>query len=420
MNTFFLDPKLINFNNRFDVIFKYMFVKSIDKNFKTSFYEDSYKNHLKVWNNFIEYNNPSKNSYEAFKMHFLDLIQSIKLKGYNTRLDSIPVIGNNILNGSHRAATCLYYSREIMCRNMSNLNDGQIDCSWYFFKSLKRNDETIDSWASDQAALEYVELFNDVKIICVFPSAVKKGGIDQIRKALQESLGVFYEKEIIFNELGRVNLMKELYHKESWAESNNGAGYQEKANLCFDSNADVPVHFFITRMSLEQAVDCKNKIRQFYGIKKHSVHINDTSNEAKRIASAILNQNSVHFLNNAKPTKQFENFLYLFSKEIENNKTDYCITASMIMSAYGLREAKDIDYLFRENKLNTSNPLISSHNQYLQLHYQEHVDNIIFNPKNHFYCHGVKMISLEALKRMKKNRNEEKDVNDLKMIQAIL
>ena len=419
MSTFLVNPLLINLNNRFDVMLKYMFVKSHDMNFNTSFYEDAYKNHLKVWNNFVEYNNPDKDSYEKFRDKFYDLIDSIRSRGYDPNCSPAPVLGNNLLNGSHRAAACLYYTRDILCRESDDQKDGQLDCSWYFFKSLSRDGHMIDPWCADQAALEFVELFDDVKVVCLFPSAVRQGGVNEVRRALRESFGVFYEKEIVFSDIGRVNLMKELYHREAWAESNGGAGYHEKSNLCYGNSDDAPTHFFLVRMSVEQAVDCKEKIRSFYNVGKHSIHINDTWDEAKRISRAVFNANSIHFLNHARPTKQFEDFLQQFRSELPSNHLDYCITASMIMAAYGLREAKDVDYLHRDQPTQTTNSLISSHNQYLDVHYHEHVDNLVMNPRNHFYCHGVKLISLDALRRMKKIRDEEKDRTDIIMIQTL-
>ena len=184
MNSFLMNPRLINLSNRFDVMLKYMLVKSRDMNFCTPFYEDAYKNHLKVWNNFIEYDNSDKNSYDKFRDKFYELIDSIRSKGYDLSCDPAPVFRNNLLNGSHRAAACLYYSHDILCRESTDPKDGQLDCSWYFFKSLSRDGQMIDPWYADQAALEFVELFDDVKVICLFPSAVRQGGVSEVRRAL--------------------------------------------------------------------------------------------------------------------------------------------------------------------------------------------------------------------------------------------
>jgi hypothetical protein len=104
---------------------KYMLVKSIDTKLQTSFYEDAYRNHLEVWNGCVEYDNPNKNNYLKFRDSFTDIIESIKVNGYSENAPAIPAIGNNVLNGAHRLAACLYYSKEIVCRESDNPNDGQ-------------------------------------------------------------------------------------------------------------------------------------------------------------------------------------------------------------------------------------------------------------------------------------------------------
>ena len=47
-------------------------------------------------------------------------------------------------------------------------------------------------------------------------------------------------------------------------------------------------------------------------------------------------------------------------------------------------------------------------------------NEIIYNPENYFYFNGFKFISLNILKKMKQNRNEEKDKNDLKLINKLI
>jgi hypothetical protein len=91
----------------------------------------------------------------------------------------------------------------------------------------------------------------------------------------------------------------------------------------------------------------------------------------------------------------------------------------MVMAAYGLREAKDIDYLYRKNPIMAASSLISPHNQYLEVHYRETIDNLIMNPRNYFYCHGVKLISIDSLARLKMNRGENKDIVDLKLLESL-
>lgn len=145
--------------------------------------------------------------------------------------------------------------------------------------------------------------------------------------------------------------------------------------------------------------------------------MSDYSIDTFRIASSLLNENSIHFLNNGtndlskKTKKTLENY---FNK-LGNNNEDYCITSSVIIEMYGLRNAKDIDYLQKNNNiLNIEN--VNNHNGIWLSYYTKTKNDIIYNPKNHFYFNGFKFVSLNIIKEMKQNRNEIKDQNDLKLI----
>jgi hypothetical protein len=52
-------------------------------------------------------------------------------------------------------------------------------------------------------------------------------------------------------------------------------------------------------------------------------------------------------------------------------------------------------------------------------YHAEELDNILFNPDNYFYFQGVKFLSINLLKKMKTNRNETKDVKDIKLIDSL-
>ena len=45
---------------------------------------------------------------------------------------------------------------------------------------------------------------------------------------------------------------------------------------------------------------------------------------------------------------------------------------------------------------------------------------MIYDPRNYFVYNDLKFITLQVLKKMKKNRNEEKDKIDLKLIEIYL
>ena len=93
--------------------------------------------------------------------------------------------------------------------------------------------------------------------------------------------------------------------------------------------------------------------------------------------------------------------------------------ASAVLSVYGLRECRDLDFLYRGENIETNVLDVNCHN--FDAHdYIIGKDEIIFNPENHFYYEGIKFATLETIRDMKINRNEEKDRRDVALINSCL
>ena len=62
-------------------------------------------------------------------------------------------------------------------------------------------------------------------------------------------------------------------------------------------------------------------------------------------------KNSIHYLNKGTNniSQQTKQLLVNYFNKLNNNNEDYCLTSSLIMEMYGLRQAKDIDYLHKSN-----------------------------------------------------------------------
>ena len=144
--------------------------------------------------------------------------------------------------------------------------------------------------------------------------------------------------------------------------------------------------------------------------------MSDYSSDTYRISSSLLNSNSIHFLNNgtndiSETTKKL--LLNYFKNEIDE---DYCLTSSLILEMYGLRNANDVDYLHKGDNYLEGFGLHSG--EWLD-YYSKNKDTIIYNPLNYFYFNGLKFVSLKVVKEMKERRNEKKDKIDLELIKKI-
>lgn len=409
-------------NQRFDVIVKYLYAQSIIKNYQTDTYKNLYKEHLIKWNNCFEISNPSKNSFEVFDNTFKDIITNISENGFDPQISKIPVVNDKyIVNGAHRLAASLALNKNVFTEESTSIKDGQLICSWEGeFKKLNLS-ETL----CDRVALEYAKLKNNTYIVSVFPST--GGNIEVPLSILKKYGSVFYYKQIKLEKNGPLNFMRELYAGEQWAgnHQNNYIGYRQKEGLCFTQNAPVTI-FLVEFDSVEQSVRAKEEIRNRFNIGKHSVHINDTHDQTIRLSQCVFNQNSIKFMCDSTPSdyRKFDGLLNSFKKYIEDNNLDideYAVTASSILSIYGLREGKDLDYIHTKSApLIKVSDDIQSHNSYGIGRYELNYDEIIHNPVNHFYSRGVKFVSPKIIKDMKEKRNEPKDINDINLLNSIL
>lgn len=409
-----VDAKKLLTPFRFDVAIKYLYAKSIIEAYKTDYFKEMYKEHLKIWNGFKEYDNPNKTSFEAFDKEFKSIIKSMETNGFDAKISKIPVQDSKyILNGAHRVAAAMALNKQVVCKEGKDGIDGQLNCGWPMFQKLG-----LSSVYSDQVAVEYAKLKPNTFIATLFPSA--KGNGQLAFDVLNKHGRVVYYKTVKLDKNGPLNLMAEFYENEPWVGGphNNYAGYREKANLCFTS--DHPTFFFLVEFdSLENSVNAKREIREVFKLGNHTIHVNDTHEQTVRLANVVFNSNSLHYLIHAKKTlfPKFDQLLAKFKQQIPN-VDDYAVTVSSVLSAYGLRECKDLDYITRSNVVIKDN-LIDCHNQYLESLYGTTADEILLDPRNYFYTKGIKFVSLELIRALKAKRNEPKDIEDIKLIDSL-
>jgi hypothetical protein len=227
-----------------------------------------------------------------------------------------------------------------------------------------------------------------------------------VMNVINKHSNLFYHSDTTLNSEGQLNLMKEIYLTDGWA---NEEGIRRKGNQCFMGRNNVRF-LVIDGKDLATVKDMKNKVRALFNVGNHCVHITDTHEEAIRVAKTVFNDNSIHFLNNRKNVS-FPNYVKLLKASKPSDNT--VITGSSVLSLYGLRDCKDLDIIDYDNVLT------DTHNQYLEKFYKITLDDIVNNPRNHLYYNGYKYVSLNVIKNMKETRNESKDVTDLQLIEKI-
>jgi hypothetical protein len=414
-----MDPNILLTPLRFDIAAKIAYAKSLLRSDKSTFSRDMYLQHLKVWNNFYE-EEPPKEGEESFLSSFSETLLSIRDNGFKKE-GAIPVFNGSPLNGAHRAASCIVLHKAPIVRQGSP-TEGQVCCNYEYFRDKKDFvSGGLQEVYLDEMALEYCQNKKNIFTITLFPS--HDIPIEHLSSEIEKRYDVIYSKEIELNEAGKNNYIHNLYYNEPWIGPKH-AGYPgvlEKSSCCFSKGDTIKV-LLIEEDDIKNTLSLKSYLRGICGVGKHSVHINDTQEETWRIASSVFNENSVHMLSNRiwSHTPKFDSYLGQYSKFLKKREDwgDFCADSSAVLSAYGLRDCRDLDFLHLKSIENLG-PMVECHNAESH-YYRVPKDEVIYNPQNHFYLHGIKFASLSVVDDMKKYRDEEKDKRDRALIQKTL
>ena len=391
--------------NRLDVIFKFLYLRF--KKTSPIFAKQLYHDHIKIITNglFKEIDNQKKN-FEDFIIEFENINKSIETLGFNSKISKIPISNDgSISNGAHRLASSLYNNIKV---NTIQTSQNSHNYNYEFFRT-----RSLENHLLEFGVLNYLELTENNYLAIIWPSA------DKNIKYIHHFESILYEKKMSLNSNGAQNFVAQVYKDHKWVGSfkEGYSGAITKVAEAFKSFDEI--HFIFFQMkSFDEVSKLKKKLRSLFAIGKASIHITDNNKETIELGKIILNPNSLHFLNNSKPYV-FESLfkkLKKFKKLLNDNNInleDIVLTSSTILGIYGYREPSDIDFLSAENF--DFNQSLQSHN-YLIDYYETDKNELIYNPKFHFYFSDFKFLSLDEIKKFKKNRNEIKDRLDLELL----
>ena len=404
---------------RFDLIFKYLYLKYPENDFV----KGAYLENIRAFNGFYEVepsDGVAKNSAEDFLRSFDVLYNSIQTGGFDKKMGIIPLGDNGeISDGAHRLAVCAYLDLDVETKG-----DGRNDLYDYKFFEHQKMDPDI----MDYGALEYVKLNHNAYIVNLH-SVTDTAKDDQVVQILEKYGFVYYKKEINLTFDGYVNLKKLSYgsfwDREDWIGNveNKFAGAQMHAKNSMGKN---PLRAFVFVCNdLQKVIQAKAEIRELFNLGNFSIHINDSREEAIWLAETYFNKNSLEMINRRPldyEDPQFDKMVEELKKTAQQHKVDLgdiCGAGSTPFDIYGLRGSSDLDFLYCGNKdFDIQTETLSNHDSELD-YYPFPKKIIIQNPEHHFYYHGLKFITLDVLYEMKKKRHEiPKDVNDCKMIEC--
>lgn len=411
------EPLNILSPNRLDVMAKHLYARFFDKKYPMDWADKVYKEHLRILTGFEEQDGSGKKGYKCFVECYQRLLLSIKQNGFEKDKGWLPITEKgDLVDGSHRLAASIYFHKKVPVLKVGH-NSHQFGASFFSNAGLPKV-------VLESLVLEYCRIKPSVKVAVLFPVGAF---LEQTVRGILRAQGVIlYEKSLHLTYQGRINLISNLYEGEDWVETKEDISPGVIQHVSERFQAETPVLFyFFESNQVDKLIEIKKNIRNLIGLGNNSLHINDTARETERLAEIILNENGVHWLNNAR-CGTMQNFRKLFDQykewlrenTLDNEK--FCLDGSAALAAYGLRDVGDLDYLvYGSISEECPHQSVSNHQEEIIFHKQS-LEEIIFHPENYFYFNGVKIVSLKVLAQMKACRNELKDQNDLARFKRLI
>lgn len=394
------------------------------------FAKEVYKERTRAMTGFklSEIGNDNKTSFDDFINVLDQLILDFQSGNYDYERTLIPVDKKGEpIDGAHRISCAAYFNRNIKILRFLNRDITPYDYE-YLSQALMPSD------IGDIMALESLKWHDDIYALFLWPKAHKN--TNKLKDALHlisVRADVLYQVEydLTFNAIK--NLMIQLYGHMDWVGSidDRYANITGKVDEVWDKNRKLRI-VLIRANNCNDVLMLKSQLRDLFGIGLASVHSTDNLRETNIALNALLNPNSRHHLLNADTTRFKGSFkLFLNFKEILDNngfeKDEFLLDSGMVLSMYGMRETRDLDYYCLHKSPDKSYPFdanIEEHDETQQGFYPIPIRDLIISPKNHFVFYGIKFVSLQNLLQFKQNRyktyHDTKDIEDIKLIQGAL
>ena len=416
-----IDSRILLSAKRFDIAIKSHFARLLKLGIARNWREYLYFEHIKrmtgAGNLIREHDGSGKEGIDVFLRNFESLVNERNQE----MIPNVPISKSLIpLDGSHRIAAAIVNQNKISCLKFKkNYN---IESNYKFFLGNSHLHKSTPIDLIEESAIEYCRIKNSVAIAFLFPSISNH---DYAVNLISDFASIVYKKEIIITPKEGKNLFRQIYHGQPWLSwASDNKHFINKTKMCFPFMGKMTIILFddykVNKLRL-----LKKEIRDFYKIGNHSIHITDSTEESLNASKIIFNKNSLNLIRYQRRfLPNFHKYLFELKSWIAFNGIDpekICIDGSGVMSAFGLRECRDLDFLFLgdQSLLKSLPNKISCHND-IANNYDYEIGEIIGDPRRHFWYLGIKFCCPEQIIQMKIKRNETKDKKDLILLRQII
>lgn len=394
-----VNARKIDLSKRADILLKIELIDAYSNNNVELFeyYKRFYLESISIFtdNTFVEPGNSRKKSQEDYINAFVGLFERIKKNGFDFDLGLIPFSGEVPLDGAHRTAIAYLLDSEL---SVVDIDYDSVDYGISFFYDRGASEKLIST-----LALLLAKYCEGLRVAIVWPAS----GFD-LNSIVKMFDGTnLFGKELYLTENGVNNLCVNAYKNESWIgnDYNGWQGSWKKSAECYAENATFIILFKPNYSG--QDLEIKNKIRNLRAGTKHCIHSTDGKEDTVDIVNCTFSTKSESYLNAISMKELSKLRMYISRNGLEN----HIVTGSSFMGVLGIRSGNDVDTISLDGT--------ASHNIYSGL-FSKSIENLFSIDDCKYKFLGVTFLNLEEVSHFKHRRNENKDIDDVRLVNIFL
>ncbi|WP_078545759.1 hypothetical protein [Litchfieldia alkalitelluris] len=397
-----VDPLSLVSSRRFDIMAKYIYGMFREKGWRSDWGYRIYEDHLWVFNNYVEDDGSGKYGKKAYINSFNSTLDSVKNSGFKDDISVIPINDENVpLDGAHRIAAALLHNKKI---KVVKVNNNKVNYDFKFF--AERGLRT--KW-SDAITLEYFKLKQEIQMIVLFDTVKNSKEID---RCIYENSNIINRKEIKL-EL-KNDWLSQVINNLEWSKK-----CKENINVT-DGKVDLSIYVLDTACMNNKTI-FQEELQGINATQK--AFVTNSKDETLQLAQLFFCENSIEFLEKTQGiTMDFNRRLDIFKNlliEKDINLNSICIVSRSVLEAYDLKTTEFLEVIHTDEIKNLDSFKDINVKNCNTNYSKNFIDNVLFNPENHFYINGFKFATLnvvnKSLKRQKKliSRTEKLLINNL-------
>ena len=294
---------------------------------------------------------------------FIETVASIREQGFREDISSItvdPVDQNFLLNGAHRLAACIALGKEIATDDKESLASREGDETWPGTENSKKikhgsvgpeyhrrigfSDEFVRGLIQD-----YSRLTKTTRFIVLFDERESLGA--EVEKQLALEARLMDRVDLNLSQDGLFRFIHMAYQLQDWwapsyvhdiARSKTGSKKDQYRASVFTYEPRTNSSAHSIKLNVRAHIEALGKNGRL-------IHGSDEWMDTRHILDLILSKPGRHFLNHAPYMSEAALLERLDDFEdvggFNEEKSDRVIVGSSILDIYGLRRARDIDYV---------------------------------------------------------------------------